>query len=207
MKIVRMNGGDVTSIAVCLLALTRHTINLADFIGEDSRKRGGEERGMTEAAELQLTVAVSVAKPFGLLALREKEGEGMEMTIERLRAFRGIQKEKDEIMREIDLLYYPISSPGSSDFHSTTPGDPTASTVAKIMRRQERLKELTQELAEELDYIENWVESLDDHELRAIIRAHYLMGENWKRCTQRILNYRSSDAAKYRVYRYFGITK
>lgn len=131
----------------------------------------------------------------------------MGMTIERLRSFRGIQKEKDEIMREIDLLYFPISSPKSTESHNTTPGDPTATAVAKIMKREERLKELTQKLAEELDYIENWVESLDDHELRAIIRAHYLMGESWKRCTQRILNYRSSDAAKYRVYRFFGITK
>ncbi len=195
----------MTSIAVCLLALTRHTINLADFIGEDSRKRGGEERGMTEAAELLLTVAVSVANPFRLLALKEKEGEGMEMTIERLRAFRGIQKEKDEIMREIDLLYYPISSPKSSESHSTTPGDPTAAAVAKIMRREERLKELTQELAAELDFIENWLETLDDHELRAIIRAHYLMGDSWARCTQRILNYEFSDSAKHRVYRFFDL--
>lgn len=131
----------------------------------------------------------------------------MEMTIERLRAFRGIQKEKDEIMREIDLLYYPLSSPRFSESHSTTPGDPTAAAVSKIMAREERLKQLTQELAEELETIEEWIESLEDHELRAIIRAHYLLGDSWARCTQRILSYEYSDAAKHRVYRYFGIIK
>ena len=129
----------------------------------------------------------------------------MEMTIERLRAYRGIQKEKDEIMREIDLLYYPISSPRFSESHGTSPGDPTAAAVHRIMAREERLKKLTQELADELDYIEAWIETLEDHELRAIIRAHYLLGDSWARCTQRILSYEFSDAAKKRVYRYFGI--
>lgn len=131
----------------------------------------------------------------------------MEMTIERLRAYRGIQKEKDEIMREIDLLYYPISSPRFSESHGTQPGDPTAAAVAKIMAREERLNELTRELADELDYIEQWLETLDDHELRAIIRAHYLMGDSWARCTQRILSYEFSDTAKKRVYKFFNETR
>ena len=131
----------------------------------------------------------------------------MEMTIERLRAYRGIQKEKDEIMREIDLLYYPISSPRFSESHGTQPGDPTAAAVAKIMVREERLNELTRELADELDYIEQWLETLDDHELRAIIRAHYLMGDSWARCTQRILSYEFSDTAKKRVYKFFNETR
>lgn len=131
----------------------------------------------------------------------------MEMTIDRLRAYRGIQKEKDEIMREIDLLYYPISSPRFSESHGTQPGDPTAAAVAKIMAREERLNELTRELADELDYIEQWLETLDDHELRAIIRAHYLMGDSWARCTQRILSYEFSDTAKKRVYKFFNETR
>lgn len=131
----------------------------------------------------------------------------MEMTIERLRSYRGIQKEKDEIMREIDLLYYPISSPRFSESHGTQPGDPTAAAVAKIMAREERLNELTRELADELDYIEQWLETLDDHELRAIIRAHYLMGDSWARCTQRILSYEFSDTAKKRVYKFFNETR
>ena len=134
-----------------------------------------------------------------------KGGAMKEMTIERLRAFRGIQKEHDEIRREIDLLYYPISSPRSSESHGTSPGDPTAAAVAKIMKLQGRLEHLNDKLANELAYIEDWVADLPDHELRAIIRAHYLLGDSWSKCTQRILNYEYSDAAKKRVYRYFNI--
>lgn len=127
------------------------------------------------------------------------------MTIERLRAFRGIQKEIEEIKREINTLYYPISSPRSSESHSTAPGDPTASAVHRIMRLEERMADKTQALADELEAIEEWLDTLQDHELRAIIRAHYLLGDSWARCTQRILNYEFSDSAKHRVYRFFGL--
>ena len=129
------------------------------------------------------------------------------MNIERLRAFRGIQKEIDEIQREIDTLYYPITSPKSSESHSTTPSDPTASAVNRILKLEQIVEVRRQTLADELEAIETWIAELDDHELRAIIRAHYLLGDSWARCTQRILNYEFSDTAKKRVYRYFGLSK
>lgn len=132
----------------------------------------------------------------------------MEMTIERLRQFRGIQKEVIEIQREIDTLYFPISSPnGKQGLGSSTPGDPTAQAVSRILKLQEKAEALTQQLAQELEDIEAWLDELDDHELRAIIRAHYLLGDSWSRCTQRILNYEFSDTAKKRVYRFFGLIK
>lgn len=129
----------------------------------------------------------------------------MDMTIERLRAFRGIQREIEEIDREISLLYYPIASPRSSETHGTTPGDPTARAVSIIMKKQEDIEVLRARLAQELQDIEEWIDTLDDHELRAIIRAHYLLGDSWARCSQRVLNHRFSEAAKFRVYRYFDI--
>jgi hypothetical protein len=129
----------------------------------------------------------------------------MEMTLERLRAFRGIQKEVEEIQREIDLLYFPITSPNgrTGEGYSSTPGDPTASAVKQIMRQESKLERHRQHLAEELEAIETWLETLPDRELCAIIRAHYLLGDSWARCTQRILTYENSDTAKMRVYRYF----
>ena len=127
------------------------------------------------------------------------------MTIEQLRSFRGIQKEMEQIQREIDLLYYPIRSPRSGEGHSQTPSDPTAAAVAKIMSLEGKLAQTREELAQQLEEIEEWLDSLEDHELRAIIRAHYLLGDSWARCTQRILNYEFSDSAKHRVYRFFGL--
>lgn len=125
------------------------------------------------------------------------------MEIKRLQAFRGLQKNIDEIMKELDALYYPITSPRLINVSGTLPGDPTARAVEKILRLRELLQERTQIIAKELDAIETWIETLDDPELAAIIRAHYLLGDSWERCTQRILNRSFSEAAKYRVYRYF----
>ena len=111
----------------------------------------------------------------------------------------------EQIQREIDLLYYPIRSPRSGEERSSTPSDPTASAVNKIMRLEERLYRLREQLADQLEEIEQWLETLDDHELRAIIRAHYLLGDSWARCTQRVMSYEFSDSAKHRVYRFFGL--
>ena len=111
----------------------------------------------------------------------------------------------EQIQREIDLLYYPVRSPRSGEGRSQTPSDPTAAAVAKIMRLEERLCRLREELADQLEEIEQWLETLDDHELRAIIRAHYLLGDSWARCTQRVMSYEFSDSAKHRVYRFFGL--
>ena len=127
------------------------------------------------------------------------------MTIERLRQFRGIQKEVVEMQREIDTLYFPISSPNAQGIASQTPGNPTERAVNRIIQLQEKAEALTAQLAEELEAIEAWLLTVEDHELRAIIRAHYLLGDSWARCTQRILNYEFSDTAKKRVYRYFGL--
>lgn len=131
------------------------------------------------------------------------------MTLERLRNVRGIQKELVEIQRELDTLYFPISSPNgrTGEGYSNTPGDPTAAAVSRIMRLEDKLRTERDRLAGELEEIEAWLVDLPDRELCAIIRAHYLLGDSWARCTQRILTYENSDTAKLRVYRYFGRIK
>lgn len=138
----------------------------------------------------------------------QKENRG-EMTLERLRNVRGIQKELVEIQRELDTLYFPISSPNgrTGESHGTTPGDPTAAAVSRIMHLEEELRSRRDTLAEELEAVETWLAELPDREVCAIIRAHYLLGDSWARCTQRILTYENSDTAKLRVYRYFGRIK
>lgn len=125
------------------------------------------------------------------------------MEIERLRAFIDLRENKDEIMKELDALYYPITSPRFGEISGMQPGDPTARAVDKILRLQERLQEKTQAIAEELEAIENWLDTVEDDKLEKIIRAHYLQGVTWRRCTQRFMSYYSEEGAKKYVYNWF----
>jgi len=127
----------------------------------------------------------------------------MEITIERLRRFIDLRENKEEIMQELDALYYPITSPKFGELSGMQPGDPTARAVDKILRLQERLQEKTQAIAEELQEIEDWLDTVEDDKLEKIIRAHYLQGVTWNRCTQRFLSYTSEEGAKKYVYNWF----
>lgn len=125
------------------------------------------------------------------------------MDIERLRAFIDLRENKDEIMQELEALYYPITSPKFGELSGMQPGDPTARAVDKILRLQERLQNRTQKIAEELETIENWLDTVDDDKLEKIIRAHYLQGMTWRECTRRFMRYYSEDGAKQYVYAWF----
>ena len=126
------------------------------------------------------------------------------MDIERLRAFIDLRENKDEIMQELEALYYPITSPKFGELSGMQPGDPTARAVDKILSLQERLQDRTQKIAEELEAIENWLDTVDDDKLEKIVRAHYLQGVSWRRCTQRFMAYYCEESAKRYVYRWFA---
>ena len=125
------------------------------------------------------------------------------MEIERLRAYIDLHENMDEIKQELEALYYPITSPKFGELAGTQPGDPTARAVDKIMQLQERLQAKTQAIAEELEAIENWLDTVEDDKLEKIVRAHYLQGKTWRECTRRFMRYYSEDGAKQYVYAWF----
>lgn len=127
------------------------------------------------------------------------------MTRARLEALRGLRAEIRMIQREIEELYTPITCPNGREVlgaPGTRDSDPTADAVGRILTLQGRLQERQEELAEELEAIEAWIDGLDDVEARAIIRAHYLLGDSWAVCTQRLMPWSMGlDSAKTKIYR------
>lgn len=74
-----------------------------------------------------------------------------------------------------------------------------------VIKALNRLENLNDQLCECLDFMiqfEDDLTEIDDHEIRAMIRSHFILGDSWKRCTKRVLGYNNSDSAKHRVYRY-----
>ena len=130
------------------------------------------------------------------------------ITIEDLKSFRGLSSELKALQAEKEWLYYPVSSPtGKDEFHSSTPSDPTASAVRKIDEMDERIGRMQETIAERLSNILTWLDSVPDAEIRAMIHWYYLIGEDWSKTCQKVYGYRSSQACRKRVMRYFGYEK
>ena len=126
------------------------------------------------------------------------------MTIARLREVRSIRKEIDDLERLRETLYFPISSPTFSEFHGTSPSDPTARAFDSLQRLDEQIDKSVAKLREEVCAVNEWLDTIEDSELRRIIICHYLTGMTWEQTTRHVLGYYGTDSARMRVYRYFG---
>jgi len=101
------------------------------------------------------------------------------MTKEKLESYIGLMREIAALQLQIKTLYRPIKSPTSSESHSTTPGDPTARAADRIMELKRKVSEEADELADQAKEIEDWLHTIKDHEITAIIRNHYMNGMTW----------------------------
>lgn len=101
------------------------------------------------------------------------------MTKEKLESYIGLMREIAALQLQIKTLYRPIKSPTSSESHSTTPGDPTAIAADRIMELKRKVSEEADELADQAKEIEDWLHTIKDHEITAIIRNHYINGMTW----------------------------
>lgn len=131
------------------------------------------------------------------------------ITLDDLKSFRGLSSELKALQEERDWLYYPVSSPnGKTDgIHGSGPSDPTASAVRKIQQMDKRIFERQTEIAQRLSEILTWMDSIDDAEIRAMIHWYYLIGDDWAMTCAKVYGYKSNQACRKRVMRYFGYEK
>ena len=127
-----------------------------------------------------------------------------EITIEKLKQYAAMQAEKTQIEDQIDALYRSISSPRLGEsLGSTEPGNPTERTAFRIIEEKERLEQLSIELWQMTKKIEEWLQSLDDHEVRAIVRAHYINGKTWRQTAREVYGWADQDTPRKRIKRFF----
>ena len=132
------------------------------------------------------------------------------MTIDELEELRYLDSEIQAVQREIEGMYNTYRSPafekiGSSPQHA---GDPTADAVRKIMDLQAKYNQMLNDMADRRDRVNAWLVSLDDGEIKSIIRWHYLNGKSWKQTSDLVYGRRSNNRNAYRVIRrYFGKDK
>lgn len=132
------------------------------------------------------------------------------MTIEELEELRYLDSEIKAVQREIEGMYNTYRSPAFEKIGSSPQraGDPTADAVRKIMDLQAKYNAMLNEMADRRDRVNAWLLSLDDGEIKSIIRWHYIYGKSWKRTSELVYSGRSNERNAYRVIRrYFGKDK
>lgn len=132
------------------------------------------------------------------------------MTIEDLEELRYLNSEIRAVQQEIEGMYNTYHSPAFEKIGSSplSPGDPTAQAVSKVMQLQRKYNRMLNDMTDRRDMVNAWIMSLDDGEIKSIIRWHYINGESWKRTTDLVYGRRSNNRNAYRaIRRYFGKDK
>ncbi len=128
------------------------------------------------------------------------------MDISKLKQYRQMKADLEALGIQIEGLYNTYRSPnlckiGTSGNNYS--GSPVSSAVNHITALQEEFtKEYYQMIALGKE-IEDWLHSISDAEIVAIIRCHYLCGMPWDETTKKVLgSYYSGAASRVKLKRY-----
>lgn len=125
------------------------------------------------------------------------------MTIEILETYRGLKAEAEAIEAQIKEIEKPLKSIGSVagtvKVVSKLPSNPTERNALRIIELDSKVKIIRERMKE----IEDWIDSIDDGELRAIMRWHFINGLNWNDTNFRVLGYYSYFTSRKKVERFF----
>lgn len=133
----------------------------------------------------------------------------MDMTIEKLEAYRGLTSEMKALSQQITSLYDTYRSPQlmNNGGHSMSVSSPTESAVCKILKLEKTYSAKHEEAVDLLTEVENWLSQVEDAEIRSICRHHYILNKSWSQTSVVVCGYPSYYAARKKVMRYFGREK
>ena len=128
------------------------------------------------------------------------------MTIEELEQYYFIAKNIEAIELDIQKLSKPIGSPNGREnigSRPQSPSDPTARTAMQVIALKERLQSERERLIRLKIKIEDWLNEVDDAEIAAIVRWHYVHFASWKKTNLKVYGYPDYRYARRKVERYF----
>lgn len=128
-----------------------------------------------------------------------------EITIDELKQYMALKAEKKQIEDQIEALYRSIRSArfGEIPSGSSIPGNPTERTAFRIIDLKQELEVKSLDLYTKTKRIEKWLETVDDPEVRAIIRAHYILGKTWAKTAHEVYGYAIESNPRMVIKRYF----
>ena len=130
------------------------------------------------------------------------------MIRETLDEYYTISSRIDAIDEEIRRLYVPTygsnkENTGAGRSSAPVPGNPTERAALRIVSLRARLEAERERLYQLAEEIEDWLETVEDPEIEAIIRWHYLLRCNWKTTNLKVYGYPDYDYCRKKIKRYF----
>ena len=122
-----------------------------------------------------------------------------------LRKYARLRRELVAIQSEIKAMYTPVKSPAiTSDGaqHNGLPSSPTEKALSYIerLRRKEEMK--AAEIEAVLNEIDVWRDSIDDPDIRAIVRYKYVQELSWSQTAKAMYGIDAGDTVRKKFHRY-----
>lgn len=128
------------------------------------------------------------------------------MDISKLKRYRKLRGNIDALGVQIEGLYNTYKSPNLNRIGgvgNNYNGSPVSSAVNHISKLQDDFSAEYFEMVELGKEIEEWLHSISDPEIVAIIRCYFLCGMGWDETTKRVMgSYYSWSASRVKLRRY-----
>ena len=124
------------------------------------------------------------------------------MQMKDLQAYYWQVKEIQAISDQITEIWRDPLMSHDSVSHSTSVSDPTHAVIVKVDALQTRLTEKKDRLMEQTKLVEDWLDTIQDEKVRAIIRNHFMLGRSWRHTSKIVYGYATPEASKM-VFRRF----
>ena len=134
----------------------------------------------------------------------------MDITLKDLEDFLGLSAELESLIEMKKWAYFPVSSPNGREQigqRGNSVSDPTAQAVSKVENLDEMIAVRREDIAVRLQAIMEWVETIPEASIRAMIHWHYLQGLDWGKTCMKVYGYHSYHTCRNAVLRYMGVRK
>ncbi len=127
------------------------------------------------------------------------------MTIETLEDYRGIVSEIRALNALIETLYDTRKSPNGREAtgHGSTPSAPTEQAFRRIDALKAKRDSKRREWERAVQEIETWLDTVEDADVRSIVRWRFIMGYSWKRTSREVYGVDNYYRARKKFTRYF----
>lgn len=132
------------------------------------------------------------------------------MTIEKLENYKGLVAEMHSLSESIDSLYDTYRSPQfcrNGGSHSNNVWSPVEDAVNRILKLKDLYDHKYSKAANLLLEVEAWLSTVDDPEIRSIVRFHYVLNKSWVQTSTEVYGFPSYYNSRKKIMRYFGREK